>query len=203
VEKNSLLSLILLIINKLIGKNSDETEARNEEETIVQEVLKTGQEIRQEDATKVYEEKRQEKELLNLVTLNELLKGSKLESIPVEHQANIKELHKRINLIREAYGKPMVVTSGYRSKEDHTRIYKELAVKRNVQFDENKIPWGSQHLKGAAVDISDPDGKLYEWTEQNTKLLEQVGLWCEVKDDQRRVHYQTFPPKSGKRFFSP
>ena len=187
----------------MIGRSNDEKETGNEEKRDVQEVIKTGQEIRQETVAEIHEEKRQEEVLLNLITFEELLKGTKLDSIPAEHQANLKELHKRINLIRQAYGKGMTPTSGYRTKEDHIRVYKELAIKRNVPFDETKIPWGSQHLKGAAVDISDPDGKLYVWTEQNTKLLEEIGLWCEVKDDQRRVHYQIYPPKSGNRFFKP
>lgn len=187
----------------MIGKKTNEKEDGNEEKRNAQEVGQISKEIRQENASEVHEEIRQEKVLLNLITLEELLKGTKLDTIPAEHQANLKELHKRINLIRQAYGKGMTPTSGYRSKEDHIRVYKELAIKRNVPFDETKIPWGSQHLKGAAVDISDPDGKLYAWTEQNTKLLEEIGLWCEVKDDQRRVHYQIYPPKSGNRFFKP
>lgn len=199
----NLLDLILLIINKMTGKKTNEKENGNEEKRDVQEVPKTGQEIGQETVAKIHEEKRQEEVLLNLITFEELLKGVKLDTIPAEHQANLKELHKRINLIRQAYGKGMTPTSGYRTKEDHIRVYKELAIKRNVPFDETKIPWGSQHLKGAAVDISDPDGKLYAWTEQNKKLLEEIGLWCEVKDDQRRVHYQIYPPKSGNRFFKP
>ncbi len=199
----SLLDLILLIINKLIGNNSNEKENGNEEKSSVQKDNENGEETRQKSSSKNDEENGQKERVLNLITFEELLKGTKLETIPAEHQANLKELHKRINLIRQAYGKGMTPTSGYRSKEDHIRVYKELAIKRNVQFDETKIPWGSQHLKGAAVDISDPDGKLYAWTEQNTKLLEEIGLWCEVKDDQRRVHYQIYPPKSGNRFFKP
>ena len=197
------LDLILLIINSLMGKKTNEKENANEEKSNVQKADENGEETRQETISKNDEENGQKERVLNLITFEELLKGTKLDIIPAEHQANLKELHKRINLIREAYGKAMVPTSGYRSKEDHIRIYKELAIKRNVPFDETKIPWGSQHLKGAAVDISDPDGKLYEWTEQNKKLLEQIGLWCEVKDDQRRVHYQIYPPKSGNRFFKP
>lgn len=144
-----------------------------------------------------------EQEKVYMISLKELLKGKDFNSLPKEHQDNMLVLLERINKVRSAWNKPMLVTSGYRAKEDHIRIYKELAVKRNVQFDETKIPWGSQHLKGAAVDISDPDGKLHAWTEQNEKLMEEIGLWMEVKDDQKRVHYQIFPPKSGKRFFKP
>lgn len=139
-----------------------------------------------------------------MITMEEILKGKKLADLPKEHQDNLAILLEKINKIRHLYNKPMTVTSGYRSKDDHLRIYKELAVKRSKKFDEKLIPWGSSHLKAAAVDIAD-DSKytLYDWCQANIKALEEIGLWCEVKDDQKRVHFQIFPPKSGKRFFSP
>jgi uncharacterized protein YcbK (DUF882 family) len=138
-----------------------------------------------------------------MISLKELLKGADFSELPKEHQDNLLVLLERINKVRSAWNKPMFVTSPYRTKEDHIRIYKELAIKRKQAFDEKKIPWGSKHLIGAAVDISDPDGKLFEWTKQNEPLLEQIELWMEEKDDQKRVHFQIFPPKSGKRWFFP
>ena len=111
--------------------------------------------------------------------------------------ANLLVLLERINKIRTAWGKPMSVTSGLRDLADHKRIYHERGI-----FDD-KIPMHSQHLLGAAVDIDDPDGSLFNWCKDNVQLLEQVGLWCEEKDDQHRVHFQIFPPKSGHRFFYP
>jgi len=97
----------------------------------------------------------------------------------------------------------MLVTSGYRTMQDHLRVYSQIAAKRGVDFDPKKVPMGSQHLSGGAVDISDPDGKLHEWCKENIKLLEEAELWCEEKDDQKRVHFQINPPRSGKRFFKP
>ena len=138
-----------------------------------------------------------------MITLKELLNGVNFNLLPKDHKNNILDLLERINKVRQAYAKPMTVTSGYRTMADHLRIYKELAVKRKVVYDESKVPMGSLHLKGAAVDISDPDGKLFDWVEQNVKLMEQIGLWMETKDDQKRVHFQVFPPKSGNRFFKP
>lgn len=139
-----------------------------------------------------------------MISMDELLKGHDLTSLPEKHQYNLSVLLDRINVIREAWGKPLSVTSGYRSKEDHLRVYKELAEKRGVEFDEAKIPWGSQHLLGCAVDISDPDGKLYDWCrrDMDKQVIEAI-LWCEQKDDQPRVHFQINPPKSGLRFFRP
>ena len=138
------------------------------------------------------------------ISMEELLKGKNLVDLPKEHQENLAILLEKMNKIRDLWGKPMTVTSGYRSKEDHLRIYKELAVKRNKPFDEKAIPWGSAHLKAAAVDIADnSEYTLYNWCQSNIKTLEDVGLWCEVKDDQKRVHFQIYPPKSGHRFFDP
>lgn len=136
-----------------------------------------------------------------MITMKELVGSS--TDIPSAHQSNLADLLIKINKIRSAWAKPMTVTSGYRTKADHLRIYKALAAKRGVKFDETKIPWGSKHLSCEAVDISDPDGTLHAWCVANTALLEEIGLWCEVKDDQARVHFQTVAPKSGKRFFNP
>lgn len=139
----------------------------------------------------------------NLIKESEILGKVARESIPEDHQKNLDELLEKINKIRYAWGKPMRVTSGYRSKEDQIRIYKDLAEQRGQTFDPNKIPWGSAHLKCAAVDISDPDGKLYDWTHENKALMEEIGVWMEVKDDQKRVHFQIYAPKSGNRWFNP
>lgn len=133
-----------------------------------------------------------------MITMSELLKDKKLEDQTQEIQDNLKVLLERINKVRTAYSKPMTVTSGLRTMEDHLRIYKEMGI-----TDKAKIPMKSNHLKGAACDISDPDGKLYDWTKLNEKLMEQIGLWMEIKDTQKRVHYQIFSPASGARFFHP
>ena len=133
-----------------------------------------------------------------MVTLKEYLKGKDWDSIPTEHQENITELLRIINLIREKWAKPMLVTSGYRSREDQIRIYANLFRQRGQDFDEKKIPWGSQHLIGAAVDISDPDGALHDWCKKEESWLKSLPVFIEEKDDQRRVHFQIKPFKSFK-----
>lgn len=107
-----------------------------------------------------------------------------------EQLSNLKDLINKISIIREAYGKPMTVTSGLRSQADQARI--------------NPSASKSKHLLGAAVDISDPNGDLKDWLKSNIKLLEQTGLYCEHFDHTPTwVHLQILPPKSGKRFFIP
>lgn len=138
------------------------------------------------------------------IKLSELLQNHTLDSVPNPAQVNLAILLPRMNQVRELWGKPMMVTSGFRSMADHIRIYKELAAKRKQPYDQAKVPMGSKHLSGSAVDIADPDGKLFVWCKANEKTLESIGLWCEEKDDQKRVHFQCCPYgswKPGKTIF--
>jgi uncharacterized protein YcbK (DUF882 family) len=137
------------------------------------------------------------------ISMGELLSGNKLADQSAEIQANLADLLGKINQVRGAWAKSMTVTSGLRSKEHHIQVYKDLASQRKVPFDLNKVPMGSKHLTGQAVDISDPDGSLFQWTKDNESLLAQIGLWMEEKDDQHRVHFQSVAPKSGNRWFNP
>lgn len=123
-------------------------------------------------------------------------------TLTAEQIINLRELHTRINKIREAYAKPMLVTSGVRDIEHHRKIYIEKAKASGVT--NFRVPMGSKHLFGQAVDISDPNCELQKWIMDNVKLLEEVGLWCEdFSATKNWVHFQTVPPKSGKRFFLP
>lgn len=138
-----------------------------------------------------------------MITMQELMSGSLISDVPLKAQRNLEELKVRINKIRDAWGKPMVVTSGYRSMQHHVDIYRTLALRQKRSFSMLQVPLKSCHLDGQACDISDPDGSLYDWCQNNVKLLEQVGLWMEVKDTEKRCHFQIVAPRSGKRFFQP
>lgn len=128
--------------------------------------------------------------------MQELLKTTKLETLPVDIQSNLNDLHKKINSIRTLYGKPMIVSSGYRTIEQHKEIYRKY----------NKLnpPMGSRHLTGQAVDIADSNQLLQKWCLLNVRELESIGLWCEAfSATPNWVHFQTTPPASGRRFFLP
>jgi uncharacterized protein YcbK (DUF882 family) len=127
--------------------------------------------------------------------MKELLKGN--TTIDEVIKKNLEELLVKMNKIRTTYNKPMTVTSGLRTKEDQLRIYRARGVA------DDKIPMGSAHLKGAACDILDLDGSLMKWCRDNVKTLEEVGLWIEDDTSVPRVHFQTYSPKSGNRFFKP
>lgn len=108
--------------------------------------------------------------------------------------SNLEDLAKSLSIVREAYGKPMIITSGLRSVEDQRRIYK------NAQ----KIPMGSMHLRGGAADVSDRDGSLAAFCAANVPLLERARLWLEDPTYTRGwVHFQITPPLSKSRFFKP
>lgn len=133
-----------------------------------------------------------------MISMDELLKGAKLEDQDPEVQANLKILLDRVNRVRDQWGKAMTVTSGLRTKEDQIRVYKAKGI-----TDLAKIPMGSMHLKGGAVDIYDPGLTLTTWLkENNSQRLVDAQLWCEAGNSDW-VHMQICPPRSGARWFYP
>lgn len=107
---------------------------------------------------------------------------------------NLNELCRRLNKIRAAWGKPMIVTSGLRSEaqqQDLIKAGKSAATK-------------SKHLLGLAADIQDEGNLLYDFLAANPKLMEEAGIWCESKVATANwCHIQISPPNSGRRFFIP
>jgi hypothetical protein len=134
------------------------------------------------------------------ITIKEMLMGRiEWSDLDKDIQDNLITLRERINKIREAYKKPMTVSSGLRSMADHLRIYKEKGI-----TDTAKIPMKSKHLFGQAVDIYDPTNSLQEWCLNNEKILEEAQLWMEdFSATKNWCHFQISPPKSGKRWFLP
>lgn len=128
--------------------------------------------------------------------LRSIKSGCTDEDFNDEIKENAFELIRRINAL--CYTPPMVFSSCLRSKKVHERIYKEKGVPAD------KIPWGSKHLYGKAVDVADPKGLLQSWLIKNEEKLKDEGLWCEAfTHTPGWVHFQSEPPKSGKRFFKP
>lgn len=134
-----------------------------------------------------------------MITLSEL---GRTNDLPKEHLDNLINLHDKINKLRDAYGKPLRVTSGYRSKEKHLSIYKSKGI-----TDQKKIPMQSRHLLGLAVDIApicEPVSDLQKFIKSNIALMQEIGLWFEdFSKTPTWVHAQIVPPKSGKIFFLP
>lgn len=128
-----------------------------------------------------------------MITMDELLMNrSDFKDLSQEIQNNLTELLKRINLIRVAYGKAMKVNDGYRRPQDTPK-------------NGSSTSW---HYRGAAVDIDDNDsGDFAKWTLKNLNVVKSAGLWIEdirwTNGCGSWVHFQIYPPKSGKRIFIP
>lgn len=110
--------------------------------------------------------------------------------------SNACDLIRRINAL--GYIPPKYFSSCLRSKQKQIAIYRDKGI-----TDISKIPMGSAHLCGKAVDIID-DGSLQKWLLSNKDKLEQCRLWVEdFASTPTWVHLQSVPPKSGRRFFKP
>ena len=154
-----------------------------------------------------------------MMTLKEIIGSSITEDkLNPKKLEQCKDLQRRVNIIREAYGKPMNSNSGVRTWADHIRIYKDLATQKrhpfiNGIFDETKVPKLSKHLETvldcAAVDIADPGQLIKKWlkeTPEGRAALDKADLWCE-DDDVQRLHFQnkafgSYKP-GGTRWFKP
>jgi len=116
---------------------------------------------------------------------------------------NLMELLGKVNKAEERCPiKGWKATSGIRTWEDHTRIYKNLAKNKKRPFEdgiyiESKVPKKSKHLFGQAVDIYDPGLKITAWLKANPEVLEELGLWCE-EGNSNWVHFQIVPHGSWK-----
>lgn len=133
-----------------------------------------------------------------MISLRELLGENNLAEIPHEHQINLEYLQEALNKFRQAYGHPMIVTSGYRTPQQHRRIYGDPSDPHKV------IPLKSNHLYGLACDFADPDLKLVDFILGNKSLCEEWGLYFEdFNYTPGWVHMQIVPPASKRRVFVP
>lgn len=110
----------------------------------------------------------------------------------LSQEANLTRLLVTMNKVRSEYGLSMIVTSGFRSAEDERRI--------------DPAHPESLHTRGAACDIYDPDPqkRLWNWCVDNMSFLVEVGIWLEDRlYSPSHVHFQIYPPASGKRIFIP
>lgn len=102
-----------------------------------------------------------------------------------ELEANLKHLLECVNKLRAMYGKPMIVSSGYRpghyNKDAHGAA-------------------NSAHLTCQAVDFADKDGTIKDWI--TLDILEKCGLYQEAPHATPSwIHLQTRPTHS--RVFTP
>lgn len=86
--------------------------------------------------------------------LKEFLHNGSDEGLTPGIVENIRKLANKLEWVREKLGnKPLRITSGFRSWKHHLEIYEALARASGKPLDKNKVPKGSYHLSGLAVDF--------------------------------------------------
>lgn len=113
-------------------------------------------------------------------TEQEILKGREAGyPLTPRMKLNLAALITALSDVREAWGKPLVVTSGYRPG----------SFNKNAGGAKN-----SAHLTCEAADLADPDRSFAKWCLDNLDVLERAGLWMEdPKYTKGWVHLQTRP----------
>jgi hypothetical protein len=115
-----------------------------------------------------------------------------------EIEANGRITVERVNFLFNTYlrfypaARPWTVNSGWRPPSLNARL--KGAAPR------------SKHMTGQAVDIGDDSGDLGRLFASilGQRMLEEAALFMESPSKTPRwVHFQTVPPKSGKRIFIP
>lgn len=125
-----------------------------------------------------------------MITRAEILMGRHTEyPLTAELEENFGKLLKAVNVVRERFMQPMIVSSGYRPG--------------HYNKDANGAK-GSLHKTLQAVDFKDENRKLAYFLENNEHILEEAGLYMEQPAfTPTWVHLQTRAPRSGNRIFIP
>ncbi len=103
-----------------------------------------------------------------------------------EQQTNMEKLAAAITRLEGITGLEFTVTSGLRTSALQKHIDPEHPC--------------SAHIDGQAVDLLDPDYKLWHWLIENDHYLVELGLYMENRTDIPHVHLQSRP--TLKRVFT-
>lgn len=140
-----------------------------------------------------------------MIQFTELCGSLDPHTLSLDIYLNLSQLHYRLNVLRRYWDKPMTVTSGFRTIEEHMKIYEKKNSERVASgLSKLSIPMGSMHLIGAAADVYDLDGTLKEWVLKNRTLVETLRFHCEdFASTKNWVHFQIYPPRSREFIFKP
>ena len=131
-----------------------------------------------------------------MISMKELLGAHSLDELSQDQLMNLQTLLARVNQLRQEWGKPITITSGFRDHADMKRIYKS-----------DVYPKLSKHLFGQACDMQD-DGSLMKWLKENDSTrMKKFGLWGE-QGTNGWVHVQivsmrSYDKKTDLRWFNP
>lgn len=121
-------------------------------------------------------------------TREEYTKGrDEVEPLNEEQEKNLHQLLTVMDQFREAYGKPLQISSGYRPASVNASVG---GAKK------------SNHIMCLAVDFTDPDGEIDKFCLNNLDLLIRLGLYLESPvHTPNWCHLQL--KKTSKRVFIP
>lgn len=125
-----------------------------------------------------------------MISRAELLQSRDTEyPLTPELEFNLGRLFHAVNLLRAEWGKPLIVTSGYRPGKYNTAAGGAT---------------GSAHLTCEACDLQDTTGELARWIVRDLTRLVRWGLYMEdFAHTTGWVHVQVRPTTSGMRIFLP
>lgn len=195
----------------IIGLFSKKDKGQNNESSVTNVVEKDKEKAKEKP---VVEEKKEVKSWN--FTKEEILKksGVKYEDLPDTHKKNLDLLVEKINELGKRVPDNLKgsrkCNSGYRSPEDQYRIYKQRAKNKQAPFEDgiyiqSKVPI-TNHMKGGAIDLNDPDDTLDEWleSEDGKKVVKELDLYIENRKYTKGwAHVQVIRTKSGNRYFIP
>ena len=103
---------------------------------------------------------------------------------------NLDKFLEVFNKVREAYGKPMKVNSGWRPP--------------SINASTPGAATHSKHMLGLAIDIADGDNEVMNWVLENLDLMQELDLYMEdFRWTPGWTHFGLGAPASGKRIFVP
>jgi hypothetical protein len=124
-----------------------------------------------------------------MITLDDYYMGRE-GALTAALRANAAETVFAVNALLAAFGESRAVRSGFRPPAVNAAT-------------PNAAP-NSKHMTCQACDLDDPDGDLDEWALDHPEILERLGLFQEHPASTKSwAHFQTVPPKSGRRVFYP
>lgn len=104
--------------------------------------------------------------------------------------ANLTKLAAVLSELEALYGKPFIVTSGFRTAELQEKV--------------NPYIKQSAHMSGEAADIADADNQIWGWLMDHLEDRKRLGVYLESHPyTPRWVHIQLRVPKSGSYVFIP
>lgn len=113
----------------------------------------------------------------------------KTDPLTPEMEENLHKLLTALDGLREAFGKPMKISSGYRPAS----VNKAVGGAKK-----------SNHMMCLACDFQDKTGEIDEFCLDNLKLLKELGLYLESPNHTVGwCHVQLKAPSSGNRVFIP